>query len=75
MWYDSERKLTEVTIMRYIMTLIWALALVSMLNYVVSAVINVPFELMNGIIMAVVLTIFIFVIDALLPSLPKNAHH
>lgn len=61
--------------MRYVMTLIWTLILVSMLNYVVSAVINVPFVLSNGLIMGVVAAIFIFVIDAILPKVPKNAHH
>lgn len=61
--------------MRIITTLIWSLILVTMLNYVVSAVINVEFVLMNGIIMGVVMAAFIFIIDAALPKMPKNAQH
>ncbi|WP_342528886.1 DUF2929 family protein [Chryseomicrobium sp. FSL W7-1435] len=61
--------------MQYVTVLIWSLILVTMLNYVVSAVINVDFVLMNGFIMGVVMAVAIIVIDAILPKIPKNAHH
>ncbi|MBM7705212.1 YjzD family protein [Chryseomicrobium aureum] len=61
--------------MQYVTVLFWSLILVTMLNYVVSAVINVDFVLSNGLIMGVVMAVAIILIDALLPKMPKNAHH
>ncbi|MFF2752233.1 YjzD family protein [Psychrobacillus sp. NPDC058041] len=56
--------------MKYIVTIIWSVILVSMLNYVVSSVQNVPFELNNGLIMSIPVAIMIFIISAIIPNEP-----
>ncbi|WP_342600428.1 YjzD family protein [Psychrobacillus sp. FSL H8-0483] len=61
--------------MKYIMTLIWSVILVSMLNYVVSSVQNVPFEVVNGLIMSVPVAIMIFIISAIIPNDPVASEH
>lgn len=54
--------------MKYIMTIIWSVILVSMLNYVVSSVQNVPFELNTGLIMSIPVVILLFLITAIIPN-------
>lgn len=63
--------------MQYIVTFIWSFLLVSMLNYVVSAVIGVPFDFQTGAILSVVFSVLIFVIGAIIPNepTPKAADH
>ena len=66
--------------MKYIMTFIWSFLLVSMLNYVVSAVMNVGFtfeNFQNGAIISVVFSVLIFVIGAVIPneSTPEVDHN
>lgn len=56
--------------MQYIVTFIWSFLLVSMLNYVVSAVIGVPFDFQTGAILSVVFSVLIFVIGAIIPNEP-----
>lgn len=62
--------------MKYIMTLVWSVILVSMLNYVVSSVQAVPFIFKNGLIMSIPVAIMIFIITAIIPNdpLPKEQH-
>lgn len=62
--------------MKYIITIVWTVILVSMLNYVVSSVQNVEFVLENGLIMAVPAVIMIFIIGAVIPNdpLPAKQH-
>ncbi|WP_144509506.1 YjzD family protein [Bacillus sp. FJAT-22090] len=62
--------------MKYIMTLIWSVILVSMLNYVVSSVQNVDFIFKNGLIMSIPVAIMIFIIAAIIPNdpMPKTEH-
>lgn len=63
--------------MQYIATFVWSFILVSMLNYVVSSVIDVPFDLQVGAILSVVFAVLIFVIGAIIPneSTPEAADH
>ena len=49
--------------MQYIVTFIWSFLLVSMLNYVVSSVLGVPFDFKTGAIVSVVFSILIFIIE------------
>ncbi|KOS66716.1 DeoR family transcriptional regulator [Lysinibacillus contaminans] len=56
--------------MQYIVTFIWSFILVSMLNYVVSSVLNVDFNFQTGAILSVVFTVLIFVIGAIIPNEP-----
>ena len=57
--------------MQYIVTLLWSVILVSMLNYVVSSVLNVDFIFMNGLIMSIPVAIIIFIIAAIIPNEPS----
>ena len=63
--------------MQYIATFVWSFILVSMLNYVVSSVIAVPFDFQVGAIISVVFSVLIFVIGAIIPneSTPEAADH
>ncbi|KYG59174.1 YjzD family protein [Planococcus maritimus] len=54
--------------MQYIGTLFWSVLIISMLNYVVSAVQNVPFDFPIGVIMAVAVTVLVIVMDAIIPK-------
>lgn len=56
--------------MRYIMTLIWSLCLVSMLNYVVSSVLGSDFHFMTGIYLSFAMFVLVLVISAIIPSKP-----
>ena len=57
------------------MTFVWSFILVSMLNYVVSAVLGVDFNFQAGAIVSVVFSILIFVIAAVIPNEPTPDHH
>ena len=63
--------------MQYIMTFVWSFLLITMLNYVVSSVLNVPFEFMTGAIVSVAFAVIIFIIAAILPndSVEHAEHH
>ena len=58
----------EVKLMQYIMTFVWSFLLITMLNYVVSSVLNVPFEFMTGVIVSVAFAVLIFILAAIIPS-------
>lgn len=63
--------------MRYIMTLLWSVILVSMLNYVVSSILGAPFDFQLGLKVAVVFTVLIFILGAIIPNepTPEADHH
>ena len=61
--------------MQYIGTFFWSFCLISLLNYVVSAVQNVPFDFMIGVYLSVVVSILIFVISAIIPNEPVADKH
>lgn len=54
--------------MAYIMTFVWSALLISMVNYVVSAIQGVPFDLMWGIYISIVVSIVVFLIAAIIPG-------
>lgn len=63
--------------MKYIMTFFWSLLLVTMLNYVVSSVLNVNFDIVAGAIVSVVFGIIVLIIASILPNEPvaDTDHH
>ncbi|MER1984514.1 MAG: YjzD family protein [Solibacillus sp.] len=63
--------------MQYIVTFVWSFLLVSMLNYVVSSVMGVPFDFVAGAIISVAFSILVFVVAAIIPSesTPEVDHH
>jgi predicted PurR-regulated permease PerM len=61
--------------MKYILTLIWSFLLVTMLNYVVSSVQDVPFDFLLGAILSVVVAVVIFIIAAIIPNDPVVTEH
>lgn len=54
--------------MQYIVTFFWSFLLVSMLNYVVSSVLNVDFNFVNGAIISLAFSVLVFVIAAVIPN-------
>jgi hypothetical protein len=61
--------------MRYFWTLFWTFLLVQMLNYVVSSMTGVTYDFMTGNILAVIVTVLIFVVSAIIPNDPVEQHH
>jgi hypothetical protein len=60
--------------MKYFWTFFWTFLLVQMLNYVAGAMIGVSFDLNSGTIIAVVATIIILALPAILPNEPEEKH-
>lgn len=60
--------------MKYIWTLFWTFLLVLMLNYVAGAMIGVGLDLAQSTILAVVSTVIILVISAVLPNGSEENH-
>lgn len=54
--------------MRYIMAFVWSFLLVTMLNYVAGSIAGVPFNLMGGVIAAIVMAVIILFITAATPE-------
>ncbi|ETP69496.1 DeoR family transcriptional regulator [Planococcus glaciei] len=61
--------------MQYIGTFFWSFLLISLLNYVVSAVQNVPFDFMLGVYVSLAVSVLIFVISAIIPDEPVAEKH
>ena len=61
--------------MQYIGTIIWSFILITMVNYVVSAVQNVPFDFMLGVYISLAVSVMIFIIAALIPDAPTAEKH
>ncbi|ANU10333.1 hypothetical protein A1A1_08769 [Planococcus antarcticus DSM 14505] len=61
--------------MQYIGTFLWSFLLISLVNYVVSAVQNVPFDFMIGVYISVGVSILIFVMSAIIPEGPAPEKH
>ena len=58
----------EVNLMQYIITFFWSFLLVSMLNYVVSSVLGVNFNFMNGVIVSLAFSVLVLIIAAVIPN-------
>lgn len=54
--------------MRFIMAFIWSFCLVTLLNYVVGSIANVPFDLAPGIIMSLFVAVLVIVLGEVLPN-------
>ncbi|WP_203332410.1 DUF2929 family protein [Planococcus beigongshangi] len=61
--------------MQFIGTFFWSALLITTLNYVVSAVQNVDFNLMTGLYMSLVVSVLVFVISAIIPESPAPEKH
>lgn len=61
--------------MQYIVTFFWSFLLITMLNYVVSSVLGVPFDFVAGAIISVVVSILVFIIAAIIPNEPVAQDH
>ncbi|HSP21705.1 MAG TPA: YjzD family protein [Planococcus sp. (in: firmicutes)] len=61
--------------MQFLGTFFWSFLLISLLNYVVSAVQNVPFDFMVGVYLSVAVAILIFVLSSLIPDGPAPEKH
>ena len=55
-------------LMQYIITFFWSFLLVTMLNYVVSSVLGVDFNFMNGVIVSLVFSVLVLIIAAVIPN-------
>lgn len=56
--------------MRFILTFVWSFALVTLLNYVVGAIANVPFNFEAGLIIAAVVGILVILVGESMPEGP-----
>ena len=54
--------------MKYIITFFWSFLLVTMLNYVVSSVLDVDFNFMNGLYVSLAVSVLVFLIAAVIPN-------
>ncbi|MBT2570416.1 YjzD family protein [Planococcus sp. ISL-110] len=61
--------------MQYIGTFLWSFLLISLVNYVVSAVQNVPFDFMIGVYISVGVSVLIFLMSAVIPDGPAPEKH
>ena len=59
------------------MTFFWSALLISMLNYVVSSVLGVDFNFMNGLIVSLVFSVLVLVVAMIIPNDPveHTEHH
>lgn len=61
--------------MQFLGTFFWSFLLVSLLNYVVSAVQNVEFDFMVGVYISLAVSVLIFVLSSLIPDGPAPEKH
>lgn len=60
--------------MKYIVALAWSFFLVNLLNYVVGAIANVPFDFQAGAIISVILAVLIVALGESMPEEPVSDH-
>jgi predicted PurR-regulated permease PerM len=56
--------------LRFILTFVWSFCLVTLLNYVVGAIANVPFNFEVGIIISLVVGILVILVGESMPEGP-----
>ncbi len=61
--------------MQFLGTFFWSFLLISLLNYVVSAVQNVHFDFMVGVYISLAVSVLIFVLSSLIPEGPAPEKH
>jgi hypothetical protein len=64
----------EVNVLKYFWTFFWTFLLVEMLTYVVSSMTGAHFEFQTGAILAVLVTILLFVVSMIIPNDPVEKH-
>lgn len=60
--------------MRFFWTFFWLFLLVQMLTYVVGSMNGVAFDMKLGTILAVAVTILVFVVSSVIPNEPVEKH-
>lgn len=60
--------------MRIFWTFFWAFLLGQMFTYVISSMLGVAFDFKMGVIIAVIMALFAFLISALMPNEPAEKH-
>ncbi|WP_442600318.1 YjzD family protein [Neobacillus sp. D3-1R] len=60
--------------MRYFWTFFWTFLLVQMLNYVVSSMSGTEFNFVTGTILAVIVTVLLFIVSLIIPNDPVEHH-
>lgn len=60
--------------MQYIMTFFWTFLLSEMVVYVVSSMNGAAFHFETGVLIAVVVTVLLFILTALIPNDPIEKH-
>ena len=62
--------------MRYIVTFLWSFLLMQMITYVVSSMAGAAYSFSTGVIIAVIVTLLVFALTAILPKAePAENHH
>lgn len=56
------------------MTLIWSFLLVTLLNYVVGSIADLPFNLEAGIVISVILAVLVIALGEILPEESVSDH-
>lgn len=54
--------------MKFIMAFIWSFCLVTLLNYVVGSIANVPFNFTPGVIISLFVAVLVIVLGEVLPN-------
>ena len=54
--------------MAYLMTFVWSALLISMVNYVVSAIQGTEMNFVLGLIISVFVSLLVFAVDAIMPG-------
>lgn len=60
--------------MQYIMTFFWTFLLSEMVVYVVSSMNGAAFHFETGVLIAIVVTVLLFILTALIPNDPIEKH-
>jgi len=63
--------------MKYFVTFFWTFLLIQMVTYVVTSMLGTAFDFKTGSILAVIVTVLIYVLGVLIPDTPteKEAVH
>ncbi|MDS9470370.1 YjzD family protein [Sporosarcina pasteurii] len=54
--------------MRFIMAFVWSFVLVALLNYVVGAIANVPFDFQAGVMISLVMAVLVILLGEAIPN-------
>lgn len=54
--------------MKFILAFIWSFGLITLLNYVVGSIANVPFDLQAGVVISLVVAVLVIVLGEAIPN-------